>query len=68
MEWTTGDSLSGSNVSVIVMKANIKKARKALQGIHQDYLMYAMSQKDTEYVEAMNGIFALLERLEKEDS
>ena len=50
------------------MIPNIKKASKALQGIHQDYLMYAMSQNDTEYVEAMNGIFALLERLEKEDS
>ena len=49
------------------MKSNIKKAKKALQGIHQEYLMYAMSQKDTEYVEAMNGIFALLERLEKEE-
>ncbi len=67
MERTTGDSLSGSNVSVILMKSNIKKARKALQGIHQDYLMYAMSQKDSEYIEAMNGIFRLLDRLEKEE-
>tara|TARA_R100000700_G_C3157273_1_gene134217 strand:+ start:211 stop:369 length:159 start_codon:yes stop_codon:yes gene_type:complete len=49
------------------MKSNIKKARKALQGIHQDYLMYAMSQKDSEYIEAMNGIFRLLDRLEKEE-
>ena len=47
------------------MKYNIKKARKALQGIHQDYLMYAMSRDDKEYVEAMNGIFRLLDRLEE---
>ena len=50
------------------MKLEIKKARKALEGIHQQYLLYGMQQNDKEYVEAMNGIFALLKRLEEEES
>ena len=50
------------------MKLEIKKARKALEGIHQQYLLYAMQQNDKEYVEAMNGIFPLLKRLEEEES
>jgi len=50
------------------MKTDIKKARKALQGIHQQYLMYAYEQKDEEYMTTMNNIFRLLERLEKEGS
>ena len=50
------------------MKLEIKKARTALEGIHQQYLLYAMQQNDKEYVEAMNGIFALLKRLEEEES
>ena len=50
------------------MKLEIKKARKALEGILQQYLLYALQQTDKEYGEAMNGIFALLKRLEEEES
>jgi|13_taG_2_1085334.scaffolds.fasta_scaffold46763_2 predicted translin family RNA/ssDNA-binding protein len=49
------------------MKSEIKKAKKALEGIHRQYLLYAMEKNDKEYVEAMNGIFALLRRLAKEE-
>ena len=49
------------------MKSDIRKARKALESIHQQYLLYAMQQQDKEYIEAMNGIFALLKRLEEEE-
>tara|TARA_R110002020_G_scaffold15678_6_gene56122 strand:- start:3801 stop:3956 length:156 start_codon:yes stop_codon:yes gene_type:complete len=50
------------------MKSEIKKARKALQGIHREYLLWAMDQRDKEYIEAMNAIFKLLDRLEEEDA
>ena len=49
------------------MKSEIKKAKKALEGIHRQYLLYAMQKDDKEYVEAMNGIFALLKRLAEEE-
>ena len=49
------------------MKSDIRKARKALEGIHRQYLLYAMQQQDKEYIQAMNSIFKLLERLEEEE-
>jgi len=48
------------------MKSDIKKAKKALSNIHQEYLLYAMSQGDKEYAKTMNATFKLLERLEGE--
>tara|TARA_R100000458_G_C8174849_1_gene174006 strand:- start:325 stop:480 length:156 start_codon:yes stop_codon:yes gene_type:complete len=50
------------------MKSDIRKARKALQGIHREYLLWAMDQRDNEYIQAMNAIFKLLDRLEEEDA
>jgi len=49
-----------------MFKSDIKKARKALENIHQQYLLKAMQDHDKEYILAMNGMFALLTRLEKE--
>ena len=42
----------------------LNKAKKALQEMHREYLQWAMSWEDIEYVETMNAMFRLIERLE----
>lgn len=48
------------------LQRSINRARKALQEIHQTYLLVAMSNGDSHYAETMNNMFRLLERLEEE--
>ena len=43
---------------------SVNKAKKALQELHRDFLGWAMSWEDMEYVETMNAMFRLIERLE----
>ena len=41
----------------------LEQARKALQGVHREYLHWAMHTGDREYAETMNAMFKLLDRL-----